>query len=192
MPKEKQKEAVKFLLDHAFTTPTKMLNPAVVNQFKYSGVVNDVLDQQRALLRSLFSSSRLTRLLDAEVLAGDKAYTVLDLVTDVQAGLWSELKGETPKIDPLRRTLQRAYLDLLRSEFETHDGAAGPAGPRGIPGFFDPPARSAELRAVARQALHDLSKQITGAVSRTKDVATTAHLQDSITEIETILAEKKK
>src|SRR5262249_29632858 len=38
VPKEKQKEAVKFLLDNAFTTPTKLLNPKVLTHIKYTGV----------------------------------------------------------------------------------------------------------------------------------------------------------
>src|SRR4029079_13447684 len=45
VPKERQKAAVTFLLENAFTTPTQLLNPGVINQLKYSGVANDVMSQ---------------------------------------------------------------------------------------------------------------------------------------------------
>ena len=74
--KDKQKEAVKFLLENAFTTPTKLLNPAIVNQFKYTGRgLRHHVATAAILLSSLLSASRLSRLFDAEVLLGDKAYT---------------------------------------------------------------------------------------------------------------------
>ena len=100
VPKEKQKEAVKFLLEHAFVTPTKLLNPAIVNRFKYNGVASDVQGQQTALLRSLLGGGRMRRLGDAEVLLGDKAYSATELVNDVQDGVWAELQGEAIRIDP--------------------------------------------------------------------------------------------
>ncbi len=94
VPKEKQKEAVRFLLDHAFITPKRLLNPTIISQFRYTGVANDVLAMQKSLLQSLLSHGRLNRLFDAEVLAPDGAYTVVELVNDLQDGLWSELKAE--------------------------------------------------------------------------------------------------
>ena len=118
VPEEQQRGAVKFLLAHAFTTPTALLDPKVVNQFKYAGVAADVTNQQKSLLITLLGSSRLGRLFDAEVLNGDKAYTAVELVGDVQDGLFSELREPAPTIDPLRRALQREYLDILTKEFE--------------------------------------------------------------------------
>src|SRR5205085_565673 len=112
--KGKQKEAVKFLLSHAFTTPAKLLNPAIVNRFKYTGVADEVMTQQRALLDSLLSQGRIRRLMDSEILMQVQAYTALEMIGDLQDGLWSELKAETPKVDVLRRALQRGYLDILK------------------------------------------------------------------------------
>ncbi len=126
VPKEKQKEAVTFLLQNALTTPTKLLNPAVLSQIRYSGVADDIAGQQKSLLLDLLSASRLSRLLDAEVLAPDKAYTAMELVADLQAGIWSELKAEHPKVDPLRRGLQRAYLDRLKGELDRTDSVPQP------------------------------------------------------------------
>ena len=194
VPKEKQKEAVRFLLATLFTTPSKMLDPKVVNQFKYTGVANDIMAQQKRTLTSLLASGRLNRLFDAEVMGADKAYSVVELVGDLQDGLFSELKDAAPKIDPLRRNLQRAYLDILRREFEADSGGSPvPVLPRGLPLLGDDSGgRVTELRAVARVSLGKLAKQIEAAQPKTKDAASAAHLEDTLSEIHTILSDRKK
>jgi uncharacterized protein DUF4953/uncharacterized protein DUF5117/uncharacterized protein DUF5118 len=192
--KDKQRESVKFLLETAFTTPAKLLNPGVVNQFKFSGATSTVTTQQRQLLSSLLSASRLARLFDAEVLIGDKAYTPVDLVDDLQTGIFSELKAAEPKVDPIRRQLQRSYIDILKNEFNPPQvDAGGPILPgRRGGGFGEAPPRTSELRGVARVALAKLEKEIGTAKEKTKDVATVAHLGDLSAEIKKILSEEKK
>src|SRR5262249_43266984 len=108
VPKEKQQEAGRVLVGHAFTTPTKLLSPGIVNRFQYTGVAGDVMGQQRTLLASLLSQARIRRLMDAEIIHGDKAYSALNLLSDLQDGVWVELKTDAPKVDVCRRTLQRA------------------------------------------------------------------------------------
>ena len=171
VPKEKQKEAVRFLMEHALVTPKRLLNPTIVRQFRYTGVASDVLAMQKAVLRNLLNHNRLNRLFDAEVLAPDDAYTVVELVNDVQNGTWSELKGEQPRIAPLRRELQRVYLDLLKNEFETESASSSTTRPRGRAASSSD-ERVSELRAAARAALRDLAKRINTALPKVKDPAT--------------------
>jgi hypothetical protein len=195
VPKEKQKAAVKFLLDNAFTTPTKLLNPAIVNQFKYTGAAATISNQQRGLLATLLSSPRIDRLHDSEILIGEKAYTVSELVNELQAGLFSELKQDAPKIDPLRRTLQFGYLEILKTEFGqtpvASEAAPTPPGPRRMAAPDSGPKNN-ELRSVARVALNKLDTEITAAKAKTKDGTTLAHLADLQSELKTILSEAKK
>jgi hypothetical protein len=192
VPKEKQKEAVKFLLDSAFTTPTKLLNPGIVNQFKYTGAASGVSGQQRALLSTLLSPARLARLADAELLAPEKAYTTVELVADLQAGIFKELDAPEPKVDPLRRQLQRAYIDILKTEFQPPQQAQQTVtlpgrGPVSIGGT----SGSSELRGVARAALAQLGTKLGSAAGKAKDPATAAHLNDLKAEVAAILSEKK-
>jgi hypothetical protein len=192
VPKEKQKEAVRFLLNNALTTPKKLLNPAIISQFRYSGVANDISGQQKAVLQSLLNASRLNRLFDAELLAPDQAYSVVELVADVQNGLWSELKEEHPKIDPLRRTLQRAYVDLLKGELSSKEPTARVIVLPSPFGGEDSGERVSELRAVARAALRGLTGIIGSALPKVQDPATKVHLEDAQSEIEAALDTKKK
>lgn len=190
---DRQAAAVKFLLENAFTTPTKLIDPKVVNQFRYTGVAADVAGQQKALLTSLLGSARMGRLFDAELQEGDKAYTASKLVNELQDGLFSEVKAADPKIDPLRRQLQRGYLDILKREFED----AAPATPTATPGPRIPllggdTSRSNELRAVARVALRRLEGQLAAAAPKAKDASTAAHLEDALAEVRDILNGGKK
>jgi len=189
VPKDKQKEAVKFLLDNAFTSPTKLLNPGIVNLFKFTGATSAVTSQQRGLLSTLLSPSRMSRLFDAEVLLGEKAYTPVELVDDLQAGIFSELKAKDPKINPIRRQLQRSYVEILKNEFNSSAPSVPSFAPRG---FGDVGARTSELRAVARVALAKLEKEIVAAKAKTLDVATMGHLEDLQAEIKDILTGDKK
>jgi hypothetical protein len=183
VPKEKQREAVKFLNDYAFTTPTKLLNPAIVNRFRYTGVASDVSSQQKQIMQSLLSGARIRRLMDEELLQPGKAYTVSELVADVQDGIFSELKGEKVKIDVLRRNLQRAYIDHLKAEVApSKDGG---------PVFFGDSGGS-DFRAVARVSLARLLSEIRAVNgTRAQDGITLAHLQDCAREIEAALESKK-
>src|SRR5262249_38288569 len=191
VPKQKQKAAVAFLLEHAFVTPKRLLNPAILSQFRYSGIANEVLSMQKGLLQTLLSHDRLNRLFDAEVLDQDKAYTVFELVGDVQDGLWSELKADQPRIEPLRRELQRTYLDILRREFEPPSTSAGTPGPLlGRRGMSS--EHVSELRSAARSTLRELDKQISAALPNVKDPTTRVHLEDTRSEIEEALTAKKK
>lgn len=187
VPKEKQRAAVTFLLANAFTTPRRLLDPALVNRFKYYGVADDITSQQRALLQSLLSGRRFKLLMDQEVLDADSAYSALQFLGEVQDGLWSELKQKTPSVEVLRRQLQRTYLDILRSELEVKDGAVPRVTfPRGEDSS-GPAGRGTDFRAVARSALHDLDARITQALPRVNDAITRAHLRDCRREIEDIL-----
>jgi hypothetical protein len=190
VPKGKQKDAVQFLLANAFTTPTKLLNPAIVNRFKYAGVADDVMKQQRALLESLLAVQRVRRLMDAEILLQDQAYTALELVNDLQQGIWSELKAEAPKTDPCRRTLQRAYLEILKKELMPKEETAKPTTPPFRPDADVLETQNSDLRAVARAALNDLAGWLDGAVPRTRDPMTLVHLMDCRREVENLLRPK--
>jgi hypothetical protein len=196
VPEEKQRAAVKFINDNAFSTSAnaKLTNPAVINLFRYSGVASEVASQQRGLLNTMLSPSVIGRLLDGETQSGEKAYTPSELVADLQAGIFSELKAAEPKVDPLRRQLQRNFVETLAREFTTpaDSGISIPAGPPSRRNSGSAPAgRNSELRAVARVSLESLAKEIAGASSKAKDPITVAHLKDLKAEIDNILNPKK-
>lgn len=181
LSKEKQQEAVHFLLDNAFTTPKKLLQPAIVNRFEYLGVADAVTNQQVGVLNSLLSSGRFRQLMDAEVLAPADAYTAMQFLTDMQDGIWSELKADHPQIDACRRKLQRAYVEQLKNEVT----------PKEVAGRFGASNSDTDFRAVARAALKDLNDRLGDAIEKTKDPMTLAHLKDCKEEVDQTLHPKR-
>jgi hypothetical protein len=194
LDKQHQQQAVRFLLEHAFTTPRKLLQPAIVNRFKYFGVAEDVMSQQKGLLQNLLSGRRFHQLMDAEVAGAEQAYTAMEFLGDVQDGVWSELKEQQPAVDVCRRALQRAYLEHLHSElYPKEQAGARPAFPRGDDSMrlFGATTRETDFRAVARAALHELAGRLDTAIGRTRDPMTRVPLQDCRREVELILNPNK-
>ncbi len=153
-------------------------------------MATDITSQQTALLRSLLSPARIRRLLDAEVLLGDKAYTALDLMTDVQDGVWSEVGTEKVKIDPLRRNLQRTYLENMKAELAPKPEAPqGQGVPFPIQGGGE--TGSGDFKAIARDVLTTLKSKIDAAVPKAADAITRVHLQEASHEIDAMLTDKK-
>jgi hypothetical protein len=200
VPREQQQKAVRFLLDHAFVTPKKLLAPAIVNRLKYSGVADEIMSQQKSLLTGLLSPRRFRLLLDAEVVNHQKTYSALQFLSDVQEGVWSELRQPTPAIDPLRRSLQRAYLAHLKSELSDKEAAEAPASPfpRRRLAATSGEGKDSDFRAVARSCLRNLSRELGNALAQSergervvKDPMTLAHLEECRREVKLILNPKE-
>lgn len=198
VPADRQREAVKFLLDNAFWPPRKLLSPELVNRFKYVGVADEVMNQQKALLSSLLSGRRFRQLQDAEVVKGEKAYSALVFFSDVQEGIWAELKESQSTIDVLRRALQRNYLEHLKNELNPRETTTptvpSPFPRRGGDSTLATRAKDSDFRAVAREGLRKLAGQIQNLLNASRegnarivDAMTRAHLEDCLREIQLIL-----
>ncbi len=128
---ERQKEAVTFLNENAFSRPDLFLSDDILGRLEASGAATRVLMAQSGVLRSLLSSHRIKRM--GELAEGsEQAYTAAEMIRDVSDGIWSELAGGNPDIDLYRRNLQRAHVDLLAGMLEAKDpGSDMPALARG-------------------------------------------------------------
>jgi hypothetical protein len=172
VPKEQQAKAVHFLIENAFSTPRELLAPDVLFRIGPSGVADRILSNQRSLLTRLVEDARIKRLADQQALSPLQAYTIAQLVSDLQGGIWSELAMPHPLVDLYRRNLQRAFLETLK------------------PVLANGATTGSELRPIARGALQDLAHSINLALPRVTDRETQLHLQDCRTEVDRILNPK--
>ena len=171
--KERQAEAVKFLSDNVFATPTWMLKPEILRRIETNGSLDRVKAAQQMMLNQLMSSTRFARLVEQEAIDGEKAYRPVDFLADVRKGIWGELNGTAPiKMDAYRRNLQRAYLDLLGDKL---NGRA--------------PVND-DQRPFIRGELRSLSADINKSLARTTDRASRMHLEDARDQITKILDPK--
>ncbi|MDG5766579.1 zinc-dependent metalloprotease [Balneolales bacterium ANBcel1] len=171
VPRDRQVEALNYLLEEAFATPDYLLDPSVLDLIQASGAVNRVMQSQRRLLQMLMSSSRLIRM--AELEAGrdpDSVYPVDEMMTDLRTGIWMELSDNSVSVDLYRRNLQRTYLEVV----EMQVGGS----------FF---RSSGEAASMIRGHLRDLREEVGQAVPRAADNVTRYHLQDVEDHIKKIL-----
>jgi hypothetical protein len=189
VPRSRQAEAVRFLLDNAFTTPTYLLDREVLRRIEPSGSVERVRVRQTALINTLLQDARLSRLAEQSAFATpqEPAYTIGELLGDLRRGLFTETAAARPATDEYRRNVQRAFVEGLDRLINTPLQTVPPGGFPNIPGFTPPAPRPADARALARAELRDLDAQLRTAVLRTTDRATRAHFEDLRARIDRVL-----
>ena len=120
--REKQKAAVKFLLDEVLTYP-KWLFDTEVGQYTYllrknpMGVSENAPTQvlknaQSWIVWDLLGNNRLMRMLENETVNGKKAYTAVEMMDDLHRSIFATTeRGAIP--DVLTRALQKNFVDAL-------------------------------------------------------------------------------
>jgi hypothetical protein len=188
VPRAKQADAVRFLNENAFATPSFFFDREILRRIEPTGFVERVRTRQNAILNTLFSDARLSRVAEAQAtLPAGEAYTIADLFGDVRRGIFSELGTGSVTVDPYRRNVQRSFVDQMERLISTPLVTPLPPGFTPFPGFEPPPPRPADARAQARLELVDLQTTLRGAQTRAGDRATRAHIVDLLARIDQIL-----
>jgi hypothetical protein len=184
IPRPRQAEAVKFLSDNAFATPTWAIDKEILRRIEPVGALNRVRNAQNSVLNNLLSSARFARMIEQQTLDGAAAYAAADFLADVRGGIWSELSAPRVTVDAYRRNLQRAYLDIANNKLN----APPQATPQGLPaGFAAMFVTSGDEKAFYRAELRSLNAQLGTALARTTDKPTRAHIEASRDHIAKIL-----
>lgn len=165
---QRQREAVAFLNEKAFRTPTMFLDPDVVGRLEASGVAGRVLSAQQSVLRALVRESRVKRMAEVVEAGGEGSYAPVEMLADLTAGIFAELQGTARGIDLYRRNLQRSYVGLLADGVDSSDSAS-------------------DVAALARGELIDLRERIRGVAGDGVDATTRRHLDDVVARIELVL-----
>ena len=190
IPRERQRAAVQFLQDNLFTTPTWLLDPAILRRLEPEGAVSRINAAQRGILSTLMADDRMARLVEYEALPGARdTYSLGEYLGDLRGGIWSELRSGTVRVDAYRRGLQRTYLELVTAKLNApasnlprisssmQTGQVVTAGARG----------STDIKAMLRMELRTLDAQLAAAQGKASDAATRAHLADARWQIERAL-----
>jgi hypothetical protein len=172
--KARQVEAVKFLNENAFSTPTWALDKDILRRIEPIGALNRVRNAQNSVLNNLLSSSRFARLVEQQAVDGDSAYQPAEFLTDVRKGVWSELTAPQVRTNAYRRNLQRAYLDLANSKLNGTTPTLPAGFPSSFAAFF---ITSGDEREFYRAELRALNTSVGAALARTTDRATRVHLE---------------
>lgn len=182
-PKTMQRDALGFLNRQLFQTPKWLIDKKIWDKINPPGTVDPVASAQEAALASLLSGDRMNRMqYSVERFGADKAYSALDMITELQNDLFSEVKSNKA-IDLYRRMLQKSYVDKLDNLINppsmsvsgtiTFPGGGGRANPYAT-GFN---SRS-DVYSIARAQLVQLRSQVAAAAGSASDRMSKIHLQD--------------
>jgi hypothetical protein len=187
MSRERQAEAVKFINDAVFRTPTYLIRPDIAARIEPSGMITRINGAQSRVLNALLDNGRMNRLLEQEALNERTAYPLAQLLDDVRRGIWAEIYGGSPNADAYRRELQSDFLAALDTKL--NPPAAAPAAGGGGGGGFGAAANvlSNDARSHLRGTLSTLRSDIQRAIPRTTDRATRLHLEGAVHRINNIL-----
>jgi hypothetical protein len=189
LSRARQQEAMHFLSDNVFQTPTYLIQPDISRRIEAGGMITRITNAQARVLSSVLSDDRMNRLLDNEALAPANSYTLASMLDDLKHGVWTELSQSRVSIDPYRRTLQNEFLNQIDRKLNPPPVTATPAPP--FPGFTPPAPLSADARNELRGELVSVRADIRRAVGRAADRETQLHLEGADHQIGDILDPKK-
>ena len=187
-PKARQQEAVAFLNEQLFTTPTWLLDRNILNKFS-NPITESISDLQDNILGSLLSAPRLERM----IIAGNRTtdpYTIDALFGDLNKGIFTEL-GTGKAIDNYRRNLQRSYVERQIALLGAQATATINFNGRGITIAQGEDPMKSDIPAVVRANLTSLRARMRAALPGVSDTMTKYHLQDLIERITQALEPKK-
>ena len=186
--RQHQKDAVKFLNENAFATPTFFLVDDILRKIEVEGAIRRINQSQARVLSALFNDRRLERLIEFDALAKPgEAYSLAEMTADVRNGIWSELSAGNVRIDAYRRELQRSYLAAVDAKLNPKPVQL-PAGlPAQFAALFAGPRATSDIKAVFRAELRALDAQLAGAAGRATDRTTRAHIDDARAQVRKIL-----
>ena len=186
VPKAKQADAMKFLSENAFQTPTWLIDQDIIRKIEPTGEVTRIVSAQSSLIGSLLNEAKMTRLIENEALSKNPAdvYTLTEMLSDLRHGVWTEAFGSGPvKIDIYRRGVQRAYLtdvaNLLNPPATPAAAAGRGGGGGGGRGGAAPANNTGEIKSMLRGELKQLDAELAAAQKRATDVETKRHLDDA-------------
>ena len=189
-PAATQKEAMAFLDQQLFKTPTWLIQKPILDNINQDGLVL-IGRLQMVTLSRLLSVSTLTKLISAESIDGASAYKVTDLFADLNTSIFTELKS-SQSTDVYRRNLQKIYIDALISILKPAPVQIAPMGTgrsgaeqRGLS------ASSSDVYSVVKGQLSELNESISAKAS-TASGMDKYHLQDLSQRIKTALDDNKK
>jgi hypothetical protein len=185
VPTAKQKEAMAFLQKELFITPEWLIDQDIFNKVEFDGNLERVRGFQERSMNNLLDFGRMARLMENSDINGKNAYSLLNMMTDLRTGVWTELnRGNS--IDLYRRNLQRSYLQRMEY-LMTEEQSEIPARFRSWVTRSNVDVANSDIRPIVRGELATLQANIRNAMNRSNDKLTRYHLQDALKRIDLIL-----
>lgn len=180
VPKEKQQEALKWLQENAFNSPTWLVNTAILKNTAYTGYIEKFRGLQVRVLNKILSLETLGRLQNATII-DQNSYKPITFLQELRTGIWSEL-NTNQNTTIYRRNLQRAYIErmefLMKEEFKNSTSNEN----------YN--VAQSDVRALVRGELSTLKRLIQTKKGLQTSTENNYHLEDCLARINAILDPK--
>lgn len=183
VPASTQIEAVMFLQNQLFKTPTWLLDQNILNKINPDSGVEAMKSLQGSTLNSLMAGDRLIRLIETSSL-DKKNYSVDKLMSDLGKGIFTELNSNRA-IDVYRRNLQKLFVNNLIDALD-NDGKKSASGLNRRPVKYS----ETDIPAISRGQLIELRSKLRTSASRNGDRLSKFHLLDLVSKINMALDPK--
>ena len=176
VPKSKQKEAVTFLSQQLFTTPTWLINNDI---FSRTGINPQEIigNRQEAIINRLVGVATMSKLFTAEATLGNNAYKATELMDDLRRTIFSEVYSRKAT-DVYRRNLQKMFVERIITLLP----GAPAANTGGLTISFQVTpsvnVKNTDAYSILKGTLRTLRNDIKLALPLTTDTMTKLHLQD--------------
>lgn len=174
-PKAKQKQAIDFLQDNLFSTPTWLIQKNIAG-LTGTNAMTTISGVQSNVLNRLLSNTTFNKLFRYEASGEQNAYSANEMITDLRKGIWSELASRKT-IDIYRRNLQKVFVERLISNLKADETPISPA--LAAFGISSPSySKTTDAVSIVKSQLRTLQSEIRAALPTYKDAVSRAHLQD--------------
>lgn len=183
--KDHQQNAMSFVQDQLFETPSWLIDKDMISKTEWSGVTERMRAMQARTLNNILSPARMMRLIENETLNGSEAYTLRQMMYDLRTGIWSELRTGA-KIDTYRRNLQRAHVERLNYLLNDAKDMRARRGSTYVKSTTVTMNQS-DITAMVRGELKRIQRDAKNAAGATSNTVRKYHLQDIADRIDDIL-----
>jgi len=168
--KSKQRESLDWLQKNVFETQNWLLNKNILANIDESGYTTKILNLQSRQLNSLLNTSKLKRMLEAELIQND-FYAPHDFFRDLRNGIFSEI-SYSKNVELFRRNLQKSFIDKMGDL------------------MTDKNAKNSDIPSIVRNELQVLNFQMSLAKNLNINKITKYHYADCLEKIKQILNPK--
>ncbi len=181
-PREMQREAVVFLNQHLFQTPTWLLNKEIMAKIRPDMGVAMIGRLQQSTLNDILSDKRMVRMIEMHS-AFPESYSLESLFVDLKASIWSEVNSGAD-ISVYRRNLQKIFLENLLTIVEAKPASNNQRSYTAVREGLSMDAKLTDATSLARGTLTQLYEDLEKRTRRMDDGINKYHLEDCMMRIE--------
>ncbi len=181
VPYGTQKEAMKFITDNFFNTPTWLINKQI-SDVTGSNPINTISSLQYVVLMRMIGSDILVKMLNTQATDPVKNYTAMEYLRDLRMGIWTEIYSRH-SIDIYRRNLQQMYISNMLKMFVATNEIVMTNQLGGLNVYINPDVTRSDAGSIVRAELVGLKTDLRKAIPNSTGMSR-LHLEEMIRKID--------